>query len=103
MRVSLKSKLAALISLLVLVVIFATSTLYISSLTRQALADVKRRAEYTAYEVYNQARTVLARSRMPAGASPTDRQGLRRIVEQALTSDTGLASQMDSAVAYSPT
>jgi PAS domain S-box-containing protein len=103
MRVSLKSKLTALISFLVLVVVLATSTLYISSLTRQALTEIKRRGEYVAYEVYNQSRTVLAQSSMPAGANPADPQELRRFVQDKLNTDPGLASLMDSAVGYSPT
>lgn len=101
MRVSLKSKLTALISLLVLVVVFTISTLYLSSLTRQALAEVGRKGQYVAYEVYNQARTLLAQSRMPAGQNPDDPEALRRFVRDTLTADHGLASLMDSAVGYS--
>jgi len=102
MRVSLKSKLTALISLLVLLVVFTTSTFYLSSLTRQALAEVERKGQYVADEVYQQARTVLAQSRMPAGQSPDDPQALRSFVRDALRNDRGLATLMDSAVGYSP-
>ena len=38
MRLSLKAKLTALITLLVLLVVVVTSTVYISNLTRQALS-----------------------------------------------------------------
>ncbi len=103
MRVSLKSKLTALISFLVLLVVLATSTLYISSLTRQTLADIKTRGDYVAYEVYNQSRTILAQSPMPAGANPFDPKELRQFVQQKLGADPGLASLMESAVGYSPT
>src|SRR5947207_2558905 len=103
MRVSLKSKLTALISFLVLLVVLATSTLYISSLTRQTLTDIKRRGEYVAYEVYNQSRTILAQSPMPKGVKPSDPQELRQFVHQKLGADPGLASLMESAVGYSPT
>lgn len=102
MRLSLKSKLTALISLLVLVVVLTTSTVYLSSLTRQALAEVQTKAEYVAYELYNQARTVLAQSRMPPGSDPADLVGLRRFAQEKLVSDAGLASLMESAVGYSP-
>ncbi len=102
MRVSLKSKLTALISLLVLLVVLATSTLYLSSLTRQALAEVESKAQYVANEIYEQARTVLAQSRLPAGANPEDVQELRRFVQATLAADSGLTSLMQSAVAYSP-
>ncbi|HEV2348524.1 MAG TPA: ATP-binding protein [Terriglobia bacterium] len=103
MRVSLKSKLTALISFLVLVVVLATSTLYISSLTRQNLAEIRDRGKYVANEVYDQARTVLAQSKMPPGANPDDPQELHQFVQQTLSTDPGLASLMDSAVGYSPT
>ena len=103
MRVSLKSKLTVLISFLVLLVVLATSTLYISNLTRQALTEIKTQGEFVAHEFYNQARSVLAQSRMPEGANPTDPQELRSFVQEELTTDPGLASLMDSAIGYSPT
>lgn len=102
MRVSLKSKLTVLISFLVLLVVLATSTLYISNLTRQSLTEIKRSGTFVADEVYNQARNVLAQSHMPAGASPTDPQELRNFVQEELTTNAGLASLMDSVVGYSP-
>src|SRR5450759_1097962 len=100
MRLSLKAKLTALISLLVLLVVVSTSTLYISNLTRQALLDVQSKGEYVANEVYHQAGAVLAQSRMPAGANPADFEGLRRFVQQRLSTDPGLASLIESAVGY---
>lgn len=103
MRVSLKSKLTALISFLVMLVVLATSTLYISSLTRQNLTEIRRRGEYVANEVYNQARAVLAQSKMPPGVNPNDPQELRQFVQQTLSTDPGLSSLMDSAIGYSPT
>ena len=103
MTLSLKAKLTALITLLVLLVVVATSTVHISNLTRQALREVQGKSEYVASEVYHQARTVLAESRMPAGANPEDFQALRSFVQERLSSDPGLASLMESAVGYSPT
>jgi PAS domain S-box-containing protein len=103
MRVSLKSKLTALISFLVMLVVLATSTLYISSLTRQSLVEIRDRGKYVANEIYNQARTVLAQTQMPPGANPDDPQQLRQFVQQTLSTDPGLASLMDSAIGYTPT
>lgn len=99
---SLKSKLTALISLLVLVVVFTTSTLYLSSLTHQTLDEVRRKGQYVAYEVYNEARNALAQGRMPEGQSPDDPEALRNYVRDTLAADRGLATLMDSAVGYSP-
>lgn len=103
MGISLKAKLTALISFLVLLVVLATSTLYLSSLTRQALVEVQNRGEYVASEIYHQARTVLAQSRMPAGTDLKDVEELRRFVQAKLAADPGLAALMESAVGYSPT
>jgi signal transduction histidine kinase len=102
MRLRLKAKLTALISLLVLLVVVATSTVYISNLTRQALLEVQSKGEYVASEVYHQAGAVLAQSRLPEGQDPEDFQALRSFVQTRLSSDAGLASLMESAVDYSP-
>ncbi len=103
MRVSLKTKLTALISFLVLLVVLAISTLYLSSLTRQALLEVESKADLVANEIYQQARTVLAQGRMPPGKDPNDLSELRRFVEERLAADPGLASLIESAVGYTPT
>jgi signal transduction histidine kinase/HAMP domain-containing protein len=103
MRLSLKAKLTALISFLVLLVVLATSTVYLSSLTRQALTEIESKGEYVANETYHQARTVLAQSRLPAGANPADFRELRRFVQARLAEDAGLASLVEAAVGYSPT
>ena len=102
MRLSLKAKLTALITALVLLVVVVTSTVYISNLTRQALLEVQAKGEYVESEVYHQAHAVLAESRMPEGQDPQDFQSLRSFVQLRLSSDAGLASLMESAVGYSP-
>jgi signal transduction histidine kinase/HAMP domain-containing protein len=103
MRLSLKTKLTALISLLVLLVVLVTSEVYVSHLTRQTLTEVESKGEYVANEIYNQARTILAESRLPTGANPADFRAVRRFIQSRLAADAGLASLMESAVAYSPT
>lgn len=102
MRLSLKAKLTALISVLVLIVVLAASSLYVASLTEQALADVEGRAQYVAYENYNQARSVLAQSRMPADANPDDPEAVRGFVAVTLARDEGLASLMEAGIGYIP-
>jgi len=103
MRVSLKAKLTGLISLLVLVVVVVTSAVYLSNLTRQALGEVESEGQYVASDVYHQASTILAQSRMPATLDPASPEALRRFVQSKLASDKGLASSMESAVGYSAT
>jgi len=103
MRLSLKAKLTALISFLVWTVVLAISTLYLSSLTRQALAEVESRGQYVANEIYHHARTVLAEGRMPPGSDPADPAELRRFVQSTLAGDRGLKSLIESAIGYAPT
>jgi nitrogen-specific signal transduction histidine kinase len=103
MRLSLKAKLTALISLLVLLVVLAISALYLASLTRQALAEAGDKGQYVASEMYHQARRVLAQSRIPAGTNPFDTQALRGFVQERLSSDPGVNSVIESAIGYSPT
>ena len=103
MRLSLKAKLTALISFLVWTVVLAISTLYLSSLTRQALAEVEGRGQYVANEIYHQARTVLSDGRMPPGSDPSDAMELRRFVQETLAGNRGLKSLIESAIGYAPT
>ena len=102
MGLSLKIKLTALITLLVLLMVLATSTLYLSHLTRQALSEVESRGEYVANEIYHQASTLLSQARMPAGSNPFDFQALRSFVQVRFAADAGLSSLLESAVGYSP-
>jgi signal transduction histidine kinase len=102
MGLSLKIKLTALITFLVLLVVLATSTLYLSHLTRQTLDEVESRGEYAANEIYHQASTLLSQARMPAGSDPSDFQALRGFVQVKFAGDAGLTSLLESAVGYSP-
>jgi signal transduction histidine kinase len=103
MRLSLKAKLTALISLLVLIVALSASTLYLASLTRQTLTGVESRGQDMANSVYNQARRALAEARLPAEIDPRDPEAVRIFVQTTLAADPGLASLLESAVGYSPT
>jgi signal transduction histidine kinase len=102
MGLSLKAKLTALITALVLLVVVVTSTVYISNLTRQALQEVQAKGQYVASEVYHQAGAALVGSRMPEGENPQNLQALRSVVQTQFSSDLGLKSLMESAVGFSP-
>jgi signal transduction histidine kinase len=103
MRVSLKSKLTALISFLVLVVVLATATAFLGVLTRQALQEVKSKGEFVANTTYQQARTALAGARLPAGLDPNNPQDLRRFIGEKLAEDSGVTTSLQSAAGYLPT
>ena len=103
MKVSLKGKLTALISILVLLVVLATSSLYISSLTRQTLEEVRGRGKNVAEVTYHQARSILAQTRIPAGVDPNNSQQIQSVVQKTLAGDPGLNSLIEAEVGYSPT
>lgn len=103
MRLSLKTKLTALISLIILILALGASTFYVSAISHQTLEDVEGRGEYVANATYNQAREALASARLPAEISPSDPEAVRIFVQSTLASDRGLATAMESAVGYSPT
>ncbi len=103
MKVSLKSKLTALISILVLLVVVAISGIYIGSLTRQALEEVRSRGKFVADEIYHMARTVLAETHIPPGTDPNDPAQIHSLVQKTLADDSKLNSLIAAAVGYSPT
>src|SRR5512142_2574809 len=103
MKVSLKSKLTALISILVLLVVVAISGIYIGSLTRQALEEVRSRGKFVADEVYHLARTVLAETHIPPGIDPNNPSQIQDLVKKTLADDSKLNSLIAATVGYSPT
>ena len=103
MKLSLKAKLTALISLLVLMVVLGASTVYVAGLTQQTLAGVESRGQDLANSIYNQARNALAEARLPADINPNDPEAVRIFVQTRLAADRGLAALIESGIGYSPT
>jgi signal transduction histidine kinase/HAMP domain-containing protein len=101
MRISLKVKLTALISLLVLLVIVATSTIFVANFLHEALDQVQQKAAYIANETYTRARVVVAATRIPASLDPSNQEAVQQFVYSNLSHDDGLQSLMESAAAYS--
>jgi signal transduction histidine kinase len=98
MRLSLKAKLAALISLLVLVVVVVLSAVYISRLVHEALAGVENRAEYVASDVFEQAREALKQRPLPPGLNPQDPAQLSDFVGTTLRQAPGLNGTLQTAI-----
>jgi signal transduction histidine kinase len=101
MRVSLKAKLTALISALVLVVVVAISGLYCLGLVEHTLDDVASHAGDLTRQVYDQSREAIAQGRMPAGMDPSDPAQLRKFAQDVLNGDRGLVSSIQTANIYS--
>ncbi|MGH9354552.1 MAG: hypothetical protein ACRD10_00300, partial [Terriglobia bacterium] len=90
MRVSLKLKLTALISLLVLVVVLATSALYLINSLRQTLEGIQQVGAYIRDETFSRARTVVAATRIPSYIDPSDFDEVRTFLQVRLSQDAGL-------------
>ncbi|MGE5326607.1 MAG: sensor histidine kinase [Deltaproteobacteria bacterium] len=103
MKISLKSKLTAQISFLVLLVVVAISGVYIASLTRQTLEEVRSGGRYVARQTYHQARTALAQARIPPGVDPNDPTQIQALVQETLAENSGLNSLIEAEIGYSPT
>ncbi|HEX5483186.1 MAG TPA: ATP-binding protein [Terriglobia bacterium] len=102
MRVSLKVKLTALIALLVLVVVLATSVLYLVNSVRQTFQGVEQIGSYIRDDTYARARGVVATTRIPPYIDPKDFHEVQAFIQVRLSQDASLRSLMESAVTYSP-
>ena len=100
---SLKAKLTALISLIVLLAVLVPSSVYLSNLTRREIAAVGVWGEYVAQATYLQAQTALSGQRMPRGSNPNNFDQLQGFVDDTLARSAAVQSQLLSAVGYSKT
>src|SRR5215472_16222007 len=101
MRLSLKSKLTALISLLVLMVVVATSALYCSALIEHTLLDVSGRANGVTKLVFEQSREALNAAPVPPGTDFHDPAQARNFLRTALNNDSRLPSLLESTATFS--
>lgn len=102
MKVSLKVKLTALISILVLAVMVAMSALYLLNFERRTLEEVERTSEYVRQEAFSRAREAVAGTRIPPYINPADFDAMRSFVQVRLSRDEGLQSLMQSALSSYP-
>lgn len=101
MSLSLKAKLTALVSLLVLVVVVATSAWYVSALIRFTLTSAHSLAMDEAQQLISQSAVVLNQARLPPGMDPENPEDLRTFARQTLNDDQQLVSFIGSAQAFS--
>lgn len=101
MRISLKAKLTALISALVLLVVVAISVLYCSGLVDYTLNDVATHAQDLTRQAYDQSRKAIGEARMPAGMDANDPAQLRKFAQDVLSNDVDLVSFLQTEIAYS--
>lgn len=103
MRVRLKTKLVLAISGMVVAIVATFSTIYISRIVRQALNDAYEGANFVGHQVFQLTRDALQVSLSNAQIDLDNPDALRPVVEDALQSDPGLSSLLQSVIGYSPT
>jgi signal transduction histidine kinase len=102
MKLSLKVRLTAFISLLVLLVVLGVSGLYLLHFVRRELQNVQLTAGYIRQEIYSRAREAVASAEIPAYINRKDPNEVRAFLQVRLSQDKGLMSLMQSAVGYYP-
>ncbi len=102
MKLSLKVRLTALISALVLVVVLGVSALYLLHFVRRELQNVELTAGYIRQEIYARAHEAVATSKIPRYIDRKDPDEVRAYLQVRLSQDEALISLMQSAVGYYP-
>lgn len=100
MKVSLKAKLTALVSLLVLVVVLATSALYLFSLVRETLHNLEKRSQYFMDETSHLVKAAAESTHLPPGTDQEDIGRIRDLVQARLRTDPDLRFQMELVASF---
>ena len=103
MRVRLKTKLVLAISGMVVAVVATFSTIYISRTVHQALINASADADFVGHQVFQLTRDALQVRLSNTGVDFDNPEAVRAAVEEALQSDPGLKSLLQSVIGYSPT
>jgi len=103
MRVRLKTKLVLAISGMVVAIVATFSTIYISRIVRQALNDAYESANFVGHQVFQLTRDALQASLSNSQIDLDNPEAVRAVEEDALQSDPGLNSLLQSVIGYSPT
>ena len=103
MQVRLKTKLVLAISGMVMAIVATFSTIYISRIVRQALNDAYESANFVGHQVFQLTRDALQSSLSNSQIDLDNPEAVRSAVEDALQSDPGLNSLLQSVIGYSPT
>jgi len=102
MKVSLKLKLTALISLLVLMVVLVTSGLYLLGFVRETLRDVEERGQFFLDATSSLVQAVPRTMRLPPGTDSEDISTIGPRVQAQLSNDPNLGSEMQTALGFAP-
>lgn len=101
MRFRLKTKLVLAISGMVTIIVVAFSSIYISQIVRQRLNDTQETGDFIAHQIFDGARDALELDLSSTKLDTENPQAVREAAEEALQTDPGLNSLLQSVVGYS--
>src|SRR5919201_1038217 len=99
----LKTKLVLAISGMVVAVVAAFSTIYISQIVRQRINETYSDGDFVAHQIFHGTREALELDFSSTHLDTRNPKALRAATEEALQTDPGLNSLLQSIVGYSPT
>jgi signal transduction histidine kinase len=102
-RMRLKTKLVLAISSMVFALVAIFCYLYVSHLVRQRTAEAYDSADFVAKDIRESARQASQVDLSSAFVNESDSKQVEEVLEQALKTDTGLNTLLQSVVGYSPT
>ena len=103
MRMRLKTKLVLAISSMVFALVAVFCYLYVSHVVRQRMAEVYEDADFIAKEIRESAREASQIDLSSAFVKQNDPKEVEQVLEEALKTDHGLNTLLQSVVGYSPT
>ena len=101
MRFRLKTKLVLAISGMVAVVVVAFASIYISQMVRQRLNDTQETGDFIAHQIVDGVRDALELDLSSTKLDTQNPDAVREAAEEALQTDPGLNSLLQSVVGYS--
>src|SRR5437762_7240644 len=98
----LKTKLVIAISGMVVALVVALLTIYVSQLVHQAVRDAFSSGNFVAHEVRHLAQQALAEDLESTRLKPITPEEFEQFAQESLTTDPGLGSLIESILGYSP-
>src|SRR5882724_257313 len=102
-RIRLKTKLVFAITAMMVALVSAFASVYLSQLIQHRIADADDGAHFVANQVFNATRQALELDLTSTKVDTNDPVALKAAIEDSLQADPGLNSLLQSIVGYSPT
>ncbi|MFL6300187.1 MAG: two-component system sensor histidine kinase NtrB [Terriglobales bacterium] len=102
-RIRLKTQLVIAITAMMVAVVAAFATVFLSQLIQHRIADADDGAHFVANQVFNATRQALELDLTSTKVDTSNEGALKAAIEESLQTDPGLNSLLQSIVGYSPT